>query len=158
LPTTAATARPRVPYARRMLAGVMLALCVAAVPSPASADPSDDAGTTVWLVNQSRADNGLPALLPDRELQVIANRQANRMADSGTIFHSSNLGDQLSWGWYGWAENVGYGPSVEWVHTAFMGSAHHAGNILNGSYDYVGVGVAYGSDGNVYVATVFGAW
>ena len=162
--TNAAIARPRMPRARSLpslrktMAGVLLALCVVALPNPASADPADDAGTTAWLINQSRADDGLPGLMPDRELQIIANRQANRMAESGYIFHSEDLGSQLSWGWYRWAENVGYGPSAEWVHGASMASAHHAGNILDGTYNYVGVGVAYGNDGNVYVATVFGAW
>ena len=38
-----------------------------------------------------------------------------------------------------------------------MISGYHAANILDPSYNYVGVGVAYGSDGKVYVAQVFGA-
>lgn len=138
--------------------GVVLALCVVVHPARAGADPADDAGVAVWLVNQSRSDQGLPRLLPDRELQVVANRQANDMAASGYIYHSGDLGGRLSWGWQEWAENVGYGPSVDWIHNAFMNSRTHAPNILNPSYNYVGVGVAYGVDGKVYVAQVFGAW
>jgi uncharacterized protein YkwD len=155
---TTALEQPRAHYARMVLVGLMLALCALAVPHQATADPADDAGTAVWLVNQARADYGLGALMPDRELQVVANAQANWMADSGSAFHTSDLGSRLSAGWYAWAENVGYGPSVEWLHGAFMDSAHHAGNILDGRYNYVGIGVAYGSDGRVYISQVFGAW
>ena len=42
-----------------------------------------DAGTAAWLLNQTRAEYGLHRLMPDRELQVLANRQANRMAENG---------------------------------------------------------------------------
>lgn len=156
--TTTAVERSRVPAVRALMVGMMLALSVIALPSRASADPSDDASTAMWLVNSARADYGVSPLTPDRELQVLANRQANRMADAGYAFHSGDLGGQLSWGWYAWAENVGYGPSVDWVHSAFMNSGRHAGNVLDGTFNYVGIGVAYGSDGNVYVAEVFGAW
>ncbi len=156
--TTSDVERERLPYARMLLVAVILAVSVMGLPRPAMADPADDASTAVALINQSRRAQGLAGLMPDRELQVIANRQANRMADAGYIFHSGNLGSQLSWGWWAWSENVGYGPSVRWVHNAFMNSYQHSSNILDTSYNYVGVGVAYGWDGNVYVAEVFGAW
>jgi uncharacterized protein YkwD len=156
--TTAAVERRRSPYPRALMVALMLALAVLTVPQPAAAGPAEDAGAAAWLLNQTRADHGLSPLTPDYELQVLANRQANRMAESGSIFHTANLGGRLSWGWQGWAENVGYGPSVGWVHGAFMNSWHHSSNILNPSFNYVGVGVAYGNDGNVYVAQVFGSW
>jgi uncharacterized protein YkwD len=141
-----------------LLASLLVAVAVVALPGAAVADQGWDADVSTALVNESRAAYGLDGLIPDPELQSVADRQAHRMAESGYIFHSGNLGDQLSWGWWGWAENVGYGPSVDWIHSAFMGSSHHAANILDPSYNYVGVGVAYGSDGRVYVAQVFGAW
>ena len=141
-----------------LVVGLILALSAVVLPGRAEAGPAEDAGTAAWLVNQSRAEYGLPRLMPDRELQILANRQANRMAENGYIYHTGNLGGQLSWGWQSWAENVGHGPSVGWIHGAFMNSGYHSGNILDPSYNYVGVGVAYGYDGNVYVAQVFGAW
>ena len=143
----------------RMLAvAAILALSVVALPGKAHADPAWDAGVAVDLVNETRAAHGLGWLSPDRELQIIANRHANAMAESGYPYHSSNLGGRLSWGWWAWGENVGVGPSVGWIHGAFMNSWSHAETILNPNYNYVGVGVAYGSDGRVYVAQVFGAW
>lgn len=150
--------RPYALHARLAVIGLILALSAILLPGRAMADPADDAGVAASLLNQTRAAYGLSGLMPDRELQVLANRQANRMAEAGYLFHTANLGDQLSWGWWGWAENVGFGPSAGWVHNAFMNSAHHSSNILEPSYNYVGVGVAYGADGNVYIAEVFGAW
>jgi uncharacterized protein YkwD len=146
------------PFAQILLVAVVLAASVIGMPRAAVADPSDDASATVSMINDARWRYGLGGLVPDRELQVLANRQANRMADAGRIFHSGDLGYQLSSGWWAWAENVGYGPSVGWIHGAFMNSDYHASNLLGVSYNYVGVGVAYGADGNVYVAEVFGAW
>lgn len=155
---TADLERPRASRARVLALGLVLALSVVVHPTQASAGPADDAGVSAWYVNQSRAEQGLHRLMPDRELQILANRQANRMAANGYVYHTEDLGGQLSWGWQAWAENVGYGPSVEWIHGALMNSSYHAANILHQSYNYVGVGVAYGADGRVYVAQVFGAW
>ena len=155
---TSTVGRPRFGVTRMLVVALVVAASVMLAPSQAKADPSDDASVAVALVNQARWANGLGGLMPDRELQILANRQANRMAAAGYIFHSGNLEGQLSAGWWGWAENVGYGPSVGWIHDAFMNSPHHASNVLNGSFNYVGVGVAYGWDGTVYVAQVFGAW
>jgi uncharacterized protein YkwD len=143
---------------RALALGLLLAVSVVALPGRAMAGPSDDASAAVGMINDSRAAVGLAALQTDPELQRLAALQANRMADSGYIFHTQDLEGQLSWGWWAWAENVGYGPSVEWVHGAFVNSPAHAGHILDPSFNYVGVGVAYGNDGSVYVAQVFGAW
>lgn len=143
---------------RVLAVAAVMAVALGAAPSPAQADPASDAGASAALLNNTRAAHGLHQLWPDAELQRIANRQANAMADSGAIWHTPDLGSQLSWGWWAAAENVGYGPSVGWVHDAFMNSWSHSSNALGQSYNYVGVGVAYGGDGKVYVAHVFGAW
>ena len=156
--TSSDLGRPRSVHARMLMAALVLALSVIGLPERAIAGPTDDASAAVALINESRWAAGLGGMLPDRELQILANRHANRMAESGSIFHSGDLGPRLSWGWWAWAENVGYGPSVGWVHNAFMNSWYHSSNILDPSYNYVGVGVAYGADGKVYVAQVFGAW
>ena len=145
-------------HRRMLVVALFLALSVTALAAPAVADATDDASLSVALVNQSRAAHGLYRLTPDGELQSVAQRHAHRMAEHGYISHSEDLGWDLSWGWWGWAENVGYGPSVSWIHNAFMNSWYHSSNILSASYNHVGVGVAYGSDGRVYVAQVFGAW
>ena len=155
--TASPVGRTRV-YLRLLLAALALSVAAVAVPGEALAGPAEDAGTSVALINDTRWAHGLHGLMPDRELQIIANRQANRMAQSGSIYHSSDLGSQLSWGWWAWSENVGYGPSVGGIQNAFMNSGYHSSTILNSSFNSVGVGAAYGRDGTVYVAKVFGAW
>ena len=156
--TTSDIGRLRSIRARMLMVALALAVSVLGLPDQAIADPADDASVAVGLINDARWAAGMGSLTPDRELQVIANRQANRMAEAGAIFHSGDLGGQLSWGWWAWAENVGRGWSVSGLHNAFMNSYYHSSNILNSWYNYVGVGVAYGYDGRVYVAQVFGAW
>ena len=104
--------RPRAARARMLLVSLTLALSFLGLPRPAVAGPADDASYAVALINDTRWAHGLSGLMPDRELQIIANRHANRMAEAGYIFHSGDLGGRLSWGWWAWAENVGYGPSV----------------------------------------------
>lgn len=143
---------------RALAFAAVMSIAVFTAPSPAHADPAYDAGVSAAYLNDTRSAYGLNRLWPDAELQRIANRQANAMAEAGSIWHTSNLGSRLSWGWWAWGENVGYGPSVGWVHDRFMESWHHSSNVLDGRYNYVGVGVAYGADGNVYVSHVFGAW
>jgi uncharacterized protein YkwD len=142
----------------RVLAVAVLSIALGAAPSPAQADPASDAGVSAAMLNSARAAHGLTGLWPDAELQRIANRQANAMAEAGAIWHTPDLGSRLSWGWWAWSENVGHGPSVGWTHDAFMNSWTHSSNVLNPRYNYVGVGVAYGWDGRVYVSHVFGAW
>ncbi len=156
--TTSDIGRLRSVHARMLMVALALAVSVIGLPDQAIADPADDASVVVGLLNETRWAAAIGGLTPDRELQIIANRQANRMAEAGAIFHSDNLGDELSWGWWAWSENVGRGWSVGGLHNAFMNSSYHSSNILNSSYNYVGVGVAYGWDGRIYVAQVFGAW
>jgi hypothetical protein len=72
------------------------------------------------------------------------------MMAAGRIYHTGNLAGVAS-GWEALAENVGAGPSVDSLHSAFMNSAGHRANIL-GDYNYVGVGAA--SDGDLLWVTV----
>ena len=148
----------RRPRLARALAVAALVFAIVALPGPAYADPAGDAIVAVDLVNEIRAAYGRGPVTPDWELQILANQHANDMAAHGAIWHSGDVGSRLSWGWSAWGENVGYGPSVGWLHDAFLLSPSHAANVLNWSYNYVGVGVAYGQDGTVYVAQVFGTW
>jgi uncharacterized protein YkwD len=42
------------------------------------------------------------------------------------------------------------------MEAAWMASPGHRENIMNGSYSAAGVGIAYSSDGRVWVAVEFG--
>jgi uncharacterized protein YkwD len=62
------------------------------------------------------------------------------MAESGRLFHSC-LSCRRGSGSRALAENVGVGDTVKVVHRALMDSSSHRANILNKSYDRVGVGI-----------------
>ncbi len=87
------------------------------------------------------------------DLAAAAQVQAERMADRSDLFHNPDLGGSVSH-WSALAENVGYGPDVAAIHTAFMNSPGHRTNILNAKYTEVGVGVVVRNH-VMWVAEVF---
>ncbi|HVF12069.1 MAG TPA: CAP domain-containing protein, partial [Actinomycetota bacterium] len=105
--------------------------------------------------NGARAANGKPALSTRSDLVSIARRHSSRMASQGTIFHNGNLANEAPNDWKTLGENVGMGPACDDIHTAFMNSASHRKNILDGAFNYIGVGVVIAGDGTIYVTQVF---
>ena len=107
------------------------------------------------LTNADRAAEGRDSLTIADRVSRYAVRHSRRMATLGSIFHSGDeqlreaLGD-ADWSVAG--ENVGVGSSIRDVQAAFMRSAPHRRNILDGSYDHAAVGVVK-ADG-VYWVTV----
>lgn len=134
----------------RRLFPVVLAVALLAIPLPAQAGA---AGTLAGKINAERTARGLPALEVSGTLAAAAAGHASRMRDEGRIFHNPGLGSITS-GWEAMGENVGAGPDIASVHAAFMGSSVHRANVL-GDWTHVGVGVAEGDDGTVWVAVVF---
>ena len=133
----------------RKIAIVLVALVVMtvgmAVPAHAGAE-----GDFLSKINASRSAAGLPSVSMHSDLVPAARNHSTEMMAAGQIYHTSNLAGVAS-GWEALAENVGAGPSVDSLHSAFMNSSGHRANIL-GDYNYVGVGVA--SDGDVLWVTV----
>lgn len=152
---------PRTTAARLRARSALLVLATAlatlfAVVSSGAPALAADAGAEqhmVDLVNGARSARGLPALTAASDLVAVARAQADRMASSGTLFHNPNLATDVT-AWLTVGENVGYGPTVDAVHTAFMNSAGHRANILSGAYNQVGIGITV-SGGLVWVAEVF---
>lgn len=130
---------------------------VLVAPPPAEAQPSSAAEST-RLLNQARADAGLPPLAEHEDLVAAAQAQARSMADAGDLTHNPTLGKGIE-GWAKLGENIGRAGSVASTHKALMGSAPHRANILEAAYTHVGVGVVV-RDGTVWVAQVFmeSAW
>lgn len=133
----------------RKIAIVLIALVVmtmvTALPAHAGAE-----GDFLSRINASRSAAGLPPVSMHSDLVPDARSHSAEMMAAGQIYHSSNLAGVAS-GWEALAENVGAGPSVDSLHSAFMNSAGHRANIL-GDYNYVGVGVA--GEGDVLWVTV----
>lgn len=112
-------------------------------------------GQFLSKINASRSSAGLAPLAMSGSLQSYARSHSAKMADAGKIYHSSSaqLRSAAGSGWTKLGENVGRGPDVSALHTAFMTSSGHKANIL-GAYNQVGIGVAE-SGGYIYVTAVF---
>ena len=106
------------------------------------------------MLNSLRARSGVPALGRSAELNAKARAQADRMAERGRIYHSSNLAAGVSPGWRVIGENVAVAGSIEQAQTALEQSAGHLANMVNPQFTEVGVGVTV-SRGRVYVVQVF---
>jgi uncharacterized protein YkwD len=106
------------------------------------------------LHNQERAANGLPPLSLNSCLSSIAQPWTDQMAASGNLSHN-DLGRLTACGGSAWGENVAYNSSISGVHSAWMASSGHRGNILNGRYTEVGIGVSHAADGTVWVTVDF---
>jgi hypothetical protein len=109
-------------------------------------------GAFVSKINASRAAAGLPPLSTHSDLIPDARAHSAEMLAAGQIYHTTDLGGVAS-GWEALGENVGAGPSVDSLHTAFMNSSGHRANIL-GDFNYVGVG-AVEQDGVIWVTVIF---
>ncbi|SRR5713226_2158370 len=111
------------------------------------------------LINQDRAQNGLPPLAWSPCLANVAIQNAQRMAAQGYISHTNGPTLDLACGLGNSAgENVGYtsaGINDAQLNTMFMNSAPHRANILNAAYHYVGTAWAVAPNGYAYIAVEF---
>lgn len=105
-------------------------------------------------IDQERTAQGLAALAPATDLQDVARRHAQRMAERGQPYHNPELGSEVT-GWSMVGENVGVGYQVDDIHAAFMASSQHRDAILSPDFTEVGVGVHVSGDGRLWVVQVF---
>ena len=110
-------------------------------------------GQFVSLTNSARSNHGVHSLATSGDLASIAQRQAQRRADKGQLFHNPNLASEVH-NWQKLGENVGYGPDAQAIHNAFMNSPPHRANILDRDFTQIGVGVVV-KNGVVWVSEVF---
>ena len=147
------------PSAQRVLAfltalAVAVAVLVtgAATAAPASAATGTEASVTS-KINSARSARGAHRLVTRSDLVRVARGQAQRMASRNLLYHNPGLAREVrNFRWVG--ENVGYGPDVARVHSAFMASPGHKANLLDRDYTEVGVGAVW-SGGRVWIAQVF---
>lgn len=132
--------------------GVIVGVLVAAVALSACNPAAED--QDFGMVNALRARHGVPQLARSGELNAKARAQADRMASRGRIYHSTNLAAGVSPGWRLIGENVAVAGSIEQAQAALERSPGHLGNMVNGQFTEMGVGVTV-SNGRVYVVQVF---
>jgi peptidoglycan hydrolase-like protein with peptidoglycan-binding domain len=104
-------------------------------------------------LNRERAAHGLPALTLRSDLTAIAQRWSNHMAAAHVLAHNPGLARQVT-NWQVVGENVGEGPSISALTTAFWNSPEHRSNILDRSYRDVGIGTAT-SNGVIWITIDF---
>lgn len=107
----------------------------------------------IRLMNVEREAAGLIPLVAYFDLVDDAALHTTDMVSAGDIYHSSDL-TNFTTDWQTIGENVGYGPSVEKLHRAFMASPTHRANIM-GDYDHVGVSSDLDENGRIYVTVLF---
>ena len=97
------------------------------------------------VLDEMNADRTAAALaaLPSNDVAVAkAQSWAEKLARDDALSHSNLAQGLEALCWRAIAENVGYGGSIAEVQAAYMGSAGHRANILNGRWDVAGVGHA----------------
>src|SRR4051794_10541183 len=141
---------------RRILAALLIALTctigLGATQGAGAADPGAE-NDFAARINALRASVGAAGLTQHPVLTAKAEAWAQHMADTGCLCHS-NLPDGVTVGWRKLGENIGRGPSVASIHDALVHSSQHYANMVDGTFQWIGVGVAYGN-GQMYVAEVF---
>lgn len=115
----------------------------------------------VQLINQARAQHGLPPLREDARLQAAARTHTQLMASQNTLSHQlpgeSILLKRLALSgayFYAAGETAAFNYSADAAQESFMHSPPHRTIILDAQYDVVGVGVVE-RDGVVWVTEDF---
>jgi uncharacterized protein YkwD/uncharacterized membrane protein required for colicin V production len=116
----------------------------------------------VELVNQERADRGISVLAFDPDLVPVARDHSREMHELGYFSHTSpntgTLADRLNGAGVAYiqaGENLAYAPTVSVAHRGLMQSEGHRANILEPSFQRIGIGVIRAPDGTLMVTQVF---
>jgi hypothetical protein len=120
--------------------GVGSAAGVIATATPAHA-VSSDAYNYLSRINHERVAHGLRPLTMRTDLNWVAQRWANHMAAANALSHNPRLATQIT-NWQIAGENVGEGPDIASLDSAFWHSPEHRANILTAGYRDVGIATA----------------
>ena len=114
-------------------------------------------------VNEERNSAGLSSLTLDSELSRVAQKKAEDMRDNGYFSHTSptygspfDMMKQFGISYSTAGENIAKGQRTpESVMNAWMNSQGHRANILNSSYEKIGVGYCTDENGTTYWVQMF---
>jgi hypothetical protein len=137
--------------------GIMLLASVIAMGRPTTADAADGGAESAFVaeINALRAAHGVGPLRVYGELVGVARAWADNMAAAGGISHNGAYASQVSAPWVKLGENVGVGPTVDALMTAFINSPGHYRNLVDPAFNYIGVGVTYSDTGVMYTTHDF---
>ncbi len=129
-----------------------------------AAELTADEKEVFQLINEQRKANGLEALVIDAEVQRVARIKAQDMVDNNYFSHTSptygspfEMLKSFKVSYQTAGENIAGNSSNSAAVKAWMNSAGHKANILNGNFNYTGIGVVSGSKyGKIYVQLFVG--
>lgn len=141
---------------KRFFAVITVLVVTFGLAVPTSATAVSDEAEFVRLVNDLRANQGLSQLQVDPQLTQLARSWTTSLAATGELSHSPDLAVGLTQSWEKLGENVGVSPEGEVgrLFEAFVNSPSHYANLVDPSYDTIGVGVAY-RDGRLWTTHRF---
>jgi uncharacterized protein YkwD len=134
-----------------LLAGVAIPLAIGG----AEADPVSDEARYVTLINEARVAEGLKPLAVHPALVSAARKWADSMQGAWDpaaneicqISHNPNLRTAVDANWQKLGENVGCGDvDVDVLEQKFMESPKHRANIMDPTFDTVGIGIVMKGD------------
>jgi uncharacterized protein YkwD/uncharacterized membrane protein required for colicin V production len=118
--------------------------------------------TLLELLNQERANTGLPPLAPDAALAEVGRAHGREMFALGFFGHDSpttgSAEDRLAAAGLSYplsAENIALAPTAVFAHEGLMGSPAYRANILNPGFTRVGVAALRNDDHGLMVTQEF---
>ncbi len=110
-------------------------------------------------INALRNSLGTPSLSHIACLNSIAEQHTQDMINTGYIFHTGDLVNQVNnncgtnWSFIG--ENVGVGYDSKGLFDAFNASPDHHANMVDTRATRIGVGAAFATDGRLFITHLF---
>ncbi|MBS2017294.1 MAG: CAP domain-containing protein [Deltaproteobacteria bacterium] len=124
----------------------------------------ENADALMRMVTALRASEKIAPLSRHPKLDAIARAHAAKMRDAKMAVHDAGDGDPSarleadpSLHAKAVGENVARATSITKAHRALHASPSHRLNLLRADYTHIGVGVATGDDGTLYVCETFAA-
>ncbi len=131
------------------------ASCAGAGAHPTSARAAAFTGATLCLLNRERAQHGLRPLRSNALLALAAWRHSRDMVRRGYFAHGDLVGRLARVGYLRGRRSWTVGENIAWgsgpratprsIVSAWMRSAGHRANILNGRFREVGIGIVSGA-------------
>ncbi|WP_407312708.1 CAP domain-containing protein [Desulfosporosinus sp. SB140] len=121
-----------------------------AKPAPAPSEVTLTTGQQhmLDLINQERSKAGVGTLKIDPQLQKMAQTKSDEMVAKNYFSHTSptygdpfNMMKTFGINYTSAGENIAGDSSVDAAHQALMNDPPHKANILNASFNYIGIGI-----------------
>jgi uncharacterized protein YkwD len=120
---------------------------------PAARTETEAESLMLQLVNEDRSKAGLPPLLMDERLSLMARRHSRDMRDRAFFAHVSprtgHLADRAereAIAYRRLGENIAVGVDVREAQKALLRSPGHRKNLLDPHFTHIGIGVAFDED------------